>query len=456
MCDHLFKYYEIQDLDLDIHPYSPRPWSDYATFSPLFRGVFKEFFAEQVLKNHTEIRSMRIRDKKKIALVLSGGGVKAAAFHIGVCLALQEKGFKFAGGNKELVRQNFPDSDPMTIRLYVGSSAGSVIASILAAGYSVESLVNAFQVGSGTSPSFEKNDLRYLKPLSYRDIFNLNSSGLLKFIPRSIMEKNLVSGGLESLLKNGLKLNGLFSTRGIESYLRKEVFIDNDFARLGVELFIIGTQLNHSRKAIFGNFPESYKTPNTKYINYATISESVAASASLPPVFTPYGIKNPAGKEIFYYDGEIRDTLSSHVAADYGADLVISSYSIQPYHFNEEMGSLHNYGIPVILNQALYQVVQQKIAKNIQYKNDIRGIYNAVEGYFKQMNLPEEHRLKILEIIEKRVNYQPNVDYIYVAPRPQNYEMFFVDHFSLSPEILSRIVRIGFRSGINSLRQFDL
>ncbi|MNT24814.1 hypothetical protein D3C72_1603100 [compost metagenome] len=253
-----------------------------------------------------------------------------------------------------------------------------------------------------------------------------------------------------------MKLNGLFSTKGIESYLRKEVLIDNDFARLGVELFIIGTQLNHSRKAIFGNFPESYKTANTKYINYATISDAVAASASLPPVFTPYGIKKPDGKEIFYYDGEIRDTLSSHVAADYGADLVISSYSIQPYHFNEEMGSLHNYGIPVILNQALYQVVQQKIAKNIQYKNDIRGIYNAVEGYFKQANLPEEHRKKILEIIEKRVNYHPNVDYIYVAPRPQNYEMFFVDHFSLNPDILSRIVRIGFKSGINSLRQFDL
>lgn len=398
---------------------------------------------------------MRIKDKKKVALVLSGGGIKAAAFHIGVCLALQEKGFKFAGGTKELVRQNFPDADPMTIRLYVGSSAGAFVASVLAAGYSVESLVNAFQVGSGTTPTFEKNDLRYLKPMTYRDIFNLNSSGLLKFIPRSLMEKSLVSGGLESLLKNGLKLNGLFSTRGMEAYLRKEVFLDNDFARLGVELFIIGTQLNHSRKAIFGNFPESYKNGSTKYINYATISDAVACSASLPPVFAPYGITNENGKEIFYYDGEIRETLSTHVAADYGADLVISSYSIQPYHYTEEMGSLHKYGIPLILNQALYQVVQQKIAKHIQYQSDIKSIYQAVDGYMKQTSLPEDHRKKLLEIIEKRVNYKPAVDYIYVSPRPQNYEMFFVDHFSLNPEILARIVRIGFKSGINSLRQFD-
>lgn len=397
-----------------------------------------------------------MRDKKKVALVLSGGGIKAAAFHIGVCLALQEKGFKFAGGTKELVRQRFPTDDPMTISLYVGSSAGAFVASILAAGYSVESLVNAFQVGSGSTPTFDKSDLRYLKPMTYRDIFNLNSSGLLRFIPRSIMEKSLVSGGFESLLKNGLKLNGLFSTKGMEAYLRKEVFLDNDFARLGVDLFIIGTQLNHSRKAIFGNFPESYKTGSVKYVNYATISDAVACSASLPPVFAPYGIKNEQGKEIFYYDGEIRETLSTHVAADYGADLVISSYSIQPYHYTDEMGSLHNYGIPLILNQALYQVVQQKIAKHIQYQSDIKSIYMAVDGYTKQAGMPEEQRRKLLEIIEKRVNYKPEVDYLYISPRPQNYEMFFVDHFSLNPEILSRIVRIGFKSAINTLRKLEI
>lgn len=399
---------------------------------------------------------MRLRDKKKVALVLSGGGIKAAAFHIGVCLALQEKGFKFCGGTKEMVRQQNPTDEPLSIKLYVGSSAGAFVASILAAGYSVESLINAFQVGSGTTPTFDKNDLRYLKPITYRDIFNLNSSGLLKFIPRSIMEKTLVSGGIESLLKTGLKLNGLFSTKGMENYLRKEVLIDNDFARLGVDLFIIGTQLNHTRKVIFGNFPESYKTDSTKYINYANISDAVACSASLPPVFAPYGIKRPSdGKEFHYYDGEIRDTLSSHVAADNGADLVISSFSIQPYHYTDEMGSLANHGIPLILNQALYQVVQQKIAKHIQYKSDIRSIYKSVDGYFKQANLPEEHREKMLEIIRERVNYKPEVDYIYIGPRPQNYEMFFVDHFSLNPAILSRIVRIGFKSAVNVLRHYD-
>lgn len=399
---------------------------------------------------------MSIRSKKKIGLVLSGGGIKAAAFHIGVCLALKEKGFKFAGGQKEVVRQRYPDDEPLVIRLYVGSSAGAFVGSILAGGYEPESLVNAFQIGSGERPTYDVSDLRYLKPISYRDIFAFNGSSLLKFIPDTILRRSLVSGGLEALIKNGFKLNGLFTTKGLERYLRKEALIDNDFSRLGVELYVVATQLNHSRKAIFGPFPESTKTSSTKYVNYASISESVACSTSLPPVFAPYGVNKDEQKEIYYYDGEIRETLSAHVAADHGCDLVISSYSVQPYHYTEEMGSLHSYGIPVIINQALYQVIEQKISKHIEWQGNLLQIYKDIDRYCKDINMPVEHRDKVLEIIRNRVNFKPSVDYIYIHPRPQNYEMFFVDHFSLNPQILERIVKIGFKSAINVLRRYQI
>ena len=73
---------------------------------------------------------MKLSEKKKIALVLSGGGIKAAAFHIGVCLALKEKGFRFAGGTKEEVaahtRMNLSRFD-------LSAPAGSVISTFLAA-----------------------------------------------------------------------------------------------------------------------------------------------------------------------------------------------------------------------------------------------------------------------------------------------------------------------------------
>ncbi|MGE3973072.1 MAG: patatin-like phospholipase family protein [Bdellovibrionales bacterium] len=399
---------------------------------------------------------MRLEGKKKVGLVLSGGGIKAAAFHCGVCLALQEKGFVFAGGTHDEVAR-YP-KDPMTIQTYVGSSAGAIISSFLASGYSVEAMIDAFEMGAGglkpKKHGAKRRSSAQLKSLSYFDLFSVNGINFLHMIPKFLQSKSVVlSGGIEAFLKHGFKINGLFTTKGIERYLRRHVLPTNHFRELGVELFIVATQLNHSRKVVFGPYTETTKEAGIKRADFSTISDAVAASASLPPVFAPYGIRNQKGKELFFFDGEIRDTMSSHVAVENGCDLVISSNSIQPYHFNKEMGSLHNYGIPIILNQALYQVVEQKVFKAIQYNQDIKSLLNVVDGYFRQANLPEEHRLKILDIMAERVNFRRGVDHIYIHPNPQDYQMFFVDHFSLNPKILGDIVRIGFRSAIQALRK---
>lgn len=401
----------------------------------------------------------RLKSKKRVALVLSGGGVKAAAFHIGVCLALREKGFRFAGGPKSVVDQNYPDGTPLVIRSYVGSSAGSFISAILSAGYSLESLVNAFDIGTGQTPHFSKSGSKSgpgsLKPIKYKDMFSLNSKNWLRSVPLSLLRKSIITGGLETLIKERFTLNGLFTANQIERYLRESALPENSFKNLGVDLFVVGTQLNHSRKVIFGPFDKDSKTESLMTLGHATISQAVAASTSLPPIFAPYGIDRPDGKKIFYFDGEIRDTLSTHIAADFGADLVISSYSVQPYHYRDQVGSLSDYGLPAILNQALYQVIQQKISRHIKYQRDIGAIYKAIDGYFKEQNLPDQHRDKILNIIRDRVNYKPDVDYIYIHPRPENYQMFFADHFSLKPSVLESIVMEGFKSAIQQLRHFN-
>ena len=274
---------------------------------------------------------------------------------------------------------------------------------------------------------------------------------MLSWLPESLLQKSILSGGIEVLLKKGFKLNGLFNTKGIERYLRKYVLDENEFSRLGIELYIVATQLNHSRKSIFGPFAESYKTKTTKYISYTKISDAVAASTSLPPVFAPYPIIKPDGKTIYHYDGEIRDTLSTHVASDNGADLVIASYSMQPYHFSKEAGSLHTYGIPVILNQALYQVLEQKVAKHIQFQNQKKDLFNALKSSCKELDLSKNIEGKILRLVEEKLQFNRNVDHIYIAPKPENYEMFFADHFSLNPQILENILRIGFKSGLQAL-----
>ncbi len=400
---------------------------------------------------------MRLSEKKRLALVLSGGGIKAAAFHIGVCLALREKGFRFAGGFGPRLIED--EVSPLTFRQYVGSSAGSVISTFLAAGYSLDAVINAFMQGAAKSAMLgSRPSDSYLKPINYRDIFALNvrAGHPTQLLTGLFKKKPVISGGIEVLLKRGFKMNGIFTTRNIERYLRKHVIPENDFAKLSVDLHVVATQLNHSRKVVFGSFQETTKTKDIKYANYAPISEAVAASASLPPFFAPYPITNVQGKKIYFFDGEIRDTLSTHVAADHGADLVIASYSIQPYHFNDEMGSLHNYGIPMIFNQALYQVVQQKIEKHIKHQQNTRALINAVQGYLRQAQIAEEHVEKLTEILIQRSNFNPKVDYIYIHPSPQDHQFFFYDHFSLNPKILSDIVKTGFKAAVNTLRAYNI
>src|SRR5690349_19145485 len=128
---------------------------------------------------------MRLSEKKRIALVLSGGGIKAAAFHLGVCLALREKGFSFAGGSHEDVQMKY-SNDRLTFKVYVGSSAGSVISTFLAAGYSIEAIIDAFERGAATDLNrFTKRKQAYarLKPITYRDIFALNGGNFVSLIP---------------------------------------------------------------------------------------------------------------------------------------------------------------------------------------------------------------------------------------------------------------------------------
>ena len=401
---------------------------------------------------------MKLSEKKRVALVLSGGGVKAAAFHIGVCLALREKGFQFAGGTDPKEKAQF-EGRPLTFSIYVGSSAGSVIAAFLAAGHPLDAIIDAFTRGTGlTALTRKKSDNSYLKPISYRDIFALNVSAAnpSRLLPRIFRKRLNVSGSFEALLKEAFKVNGVFSTKNLERYTRENIFPENDFKKLAAELYIVATQLNHSRKVVFGPYEETVKGKEISRANYASVSDAVAASAALPPFFAPYGIVNDKGKEIFHFDGEIRDTLSTHVAAERGADLVIASYSIQPYHYTPEMGSLHDYGMPLIFNQALYQVVQKKIESHIRHQQDVRSMIMAVQGYMREQEIAEEHVTKLTEILVNRTNFNPDVDYVYIHPRAQDYEFFFYDHFSLNPKVLGHIVRTGFKSAMNTLRAYNI
>jgi predicted acylesterase/phospholipase RssA len=388
-------------------------------------------------KPHKSFARARIEvpTRKKIAFVCSGGAAKAGAFHLGVALALQEKGFHFVGG---LARESplATAAPKRPVQVYVGSSAGSLICSYLASGYALDEIFDSF-LGKRESTASGRG----LKRLNYRTMFNLG----LTF--------SLGLGGLRRLLKSP----GLFSTAGIEKYLREDVLPANDFQSYQADLFIVATQLNHSRKVVFGKYREMAQAQDKTvvYMNNTSVSQACAASTALPLIFSPYPINNEKGVPVHYFDGEIRDTLSTHVGSDAGADLIISSYTHQPYHFSREIGSIAHHGIPTILIQALYLMIERKIQNAMTWQQRASSALELASAFLKEHQVDAKASSQFLDTLEERLGYKRNVVYVHIHPSSSDHEMFFGDHFNLSSKKMTEVVKIGFRSAINTLRKYD-
>ena len=51
-------------------------------------------------------------------------------------------------------------------------------------------------------------------------------------LPLSLFKRSIVDGGFEAILKNLIKVNGLFSSSNLEKYLSNYVLSHNDFQKL--------------------------------------------------------------------------------------------------------------------------------------------------------------------------------------------------------------------------------
>jgi predicted acylesterase/phospholipase RssA len=377
---------------------------------------------------------------KKTAIVLSGGVIKAGAWHLGVALALEELGFSFKS-NKSM------ENPGCEIGTYVGSSAGSFINAYLASGIRPHQVVDSFlNKRSRTGP----------KPITYKNLFSIRRPSI-----GGVWSGFDFLGDIPLFLKTFLKpmftINGLFSTEGLVKYLKQSVLSSNSYEDYNADLFTVASHLDHSRKIVFGK----YKYPNPRhdstsvYVTGFPIAETVGASMSVPFIYTPYPLKDPiTGKYDYFIDGEIRETLSTHVAVDNRCELIISSWTHTPYHYQDEIGSLVNYGLPIICVQAIHLMIEKKIIDSRSRKKTAKDVLSTVNLLMKEFNVSRQQRKKILSILERKLDYNPKVKFIDIYPRHEDYRIFFRNYFSLNPEKSKQIVTAGYNRTMEVFRDF--
>lgn len=377
---------------------------------------------------------------KKVALVMSGGVVKAAAWHIGVGLALEELGFT--------LKSNKSKESNLEISTYVGSSAGALISLYFASGFRPLDIIQSH---------VNKND-RVIKPVTYKDMLTFkraiqNPPKHTNYDPFSEFPSIL-----KTLINPLLNFSGLFTTSGLKNYLENEVLISNNYNDYLADVFVVATQLDHSRKVIFSKYkyPSPQHDKTASYYTNIPISESVAASMSVPPFYSPSPVTNPVTGQVDYYiDGEIRETLSTHVAVDNKCDFVISSWTHTPYHYQDAIGSLVNYGLPAISTQAIYLMIQKKIVASRARRASAEDIINTVNEYLKSNKFSTEHRHNLTRILERKLNFNPNVHFVDIFPSHDNYDIFFKNSFSLNPDRMKELVKLGYTRTIEIFKRHE-
>lgn len=380
---------------------------------------------------------------KKIALVLSGGVVKAAAWHLGVSLALEELGF-YLKNNKSPTAAQELNQRSLEIGTYVGSSAGALVCIYLASGYTPQDVIQATLNIKGSK----------LKGISYKDMFTIKRPRLSA--PKSDLYHPLE--GFPSIVKNVLRpfvsVPGFFTTEGLRKYLAENVIENDTFEDFNSDLFIVATQLDHSRKVIFSkyNYPNPSHDSTSVYYTGTNVSYAAAATMSVPPFYVPYPIKNRQTDGVDYYiDGEIRETLSTHVAEDNGCEVIISSWTHTPYHFHDEVGSLVHYGLPPIAIQSIYLMIQKKIISSRAERAKAIDIMDTVNDYMKVEKFSQTHRREIMAILQRKLNINPKVKLIDIYPDHHDYKLFFANSFSLNPSVSTHAVEAGYKRAMKIL-----
>jgi predicted acylesterase/phospholipase RssA len=247
----------------------------------------------------------RPKRPSKTALVLGGGGFTGAVYEIGALRAL------------DLLSVNRAVTD---FDVYVGTSAGSFVAAMLANGITPEEMMRVLD--HQVPAPFQEIELGALLRLNVRELVGkafLFPLAVAKLARNAVTHLGQVSAlDLVLGLAEGLP-SGLYSGKGLEGYVRK-VLDDpdrtDDFRELQQELYLTATDLDTCERVVFG----------AEGFDDVPISTAVRASSALPMVYEPVRVGD---RELI--DGGILSTTNLDLAVEAGAKLIVVVNPIVPY-----------------------------------------------------------------------------------------------------------------------------
>jgi NTE family protein len=338
-------------------------------------------------------RQKRRKKPSKTALVLGGGGFTGGVYEIGALRAL------------DLLAVN---STVNNFDVYVGTSAGSFVAAMLANGVSPEEMMQV--INSDDSMGLEDLDLdKVLKP----NYLGFLSKGVALPLRTLELLRSLVRIGEFSAMDIGVGLaealpTGLYSGSGLNDYVEDALSTDdrvNDFRLLDPELYLTATDLDTCERIVFGE--EGWSD--------VPISKAVECSTCLPIVYKPVDLK---GRQ--FVDGGIRSTTNVDIAVEKGAKFIVVVNPLVPYVNDFEttiptvtgrrVRRVSDMGLPAIANQTFRLIAHQRL-------------HQAVEQWQEKY---------------------PGVDIILLEPEPNDELMFGTPIMDYSRRL--RIARHGFET----------
>jgi len=338
------------------------------------------------------MRSQLRTYRGKTALVLAGGGLSGAMYEIGALRAIDDI----------LTDRTVNDFD-----IYVGTSAGAIVSSLLANGATPETMLQGLS-----------GDLPGIRPIQRRDLFHLNIQDVLKLgvkLPRTMLSawthylryiSDITLFDLLWSISEALP-TGMYDSLAMEAYMRETISNyggTNDFTRLRQQLYVIATDLDSGKRAVFG--PDSNQD--------VPISLAIAASTAVPLLYRPVRIADHD-----YVDGSVRGNASVDLAIERGATLVIVINPLVPFDNSDHRS------VPFI-------------GPDGSYLSD-----KGLTGVASQVGRIQSHGGLIYHIKQLRKTH-PEVDIVLIEPSQSDYQMTFSNIMRYSTRLT--LARHGFET----------